>query len=59
MTTTRAQQLGEQAGKTDAARWSRDHECFDEIPNPFGVDSEAGSHEAWAEGYENEFELKR
>ena len=53
----RAKKLGEQAGCLDAVRWKVDSEDFEESANPFGLDSEPDFHEAWAEGYENQFEL--
>ena len=59
MNTERAKQLGEQAGEAGAARWKVDPECFEDTPNPFGIDSEPEFHDAWAAGYENEFELNK
>jgi hypothetical protein len=56
-TPARARALGWKAGKAAAIRYRRDPQCFEESPNPFGVDSEPALWEAWQDAYENAFEL--
>ena len=54
-----AKELGEDAGIAAATRYRHDPECFEDTPNPFGIDSEADLHEAWQSAYENEFEANK
>lgn len=54
-----ATRRGEAAGRADAKRYDQDPATFEATANPFGVDSEAPEHEAWADGYENTFEVNK
>jgi len=51
-----AEERGMNSGLLDARSYDSDPECFEETPNPYGVDTEDDLHEAWAVGYENTFE---
>lgn len=58
-TVSRALELGKDAGIAAAARCRYDLESFEDTPNPFGIDSEDGLHEAWQDAYENELEVNK
>lgn len=45
-TARRARELGEDAGITAATRFNKEIECFEDTPNPFGMDSEPDFHNA-------------
>ena len=50
---------GEKAGAAAAARYRGDPSCFEDTPNPYGIDSEPDLWEAWQEAYEGELELNQ
>jgi len=54
-----AKAAGEKAGIAAAVRYHHDPLCFEDTPNPYGVDSEPELWEAWQGTYEEEFELNR
>ncbi|MGD0537947.1 MAG: hypothetical protein ABSC03_09920 [Verrucomicrobiota bacterium] len=54
-----AKTTGEQAGTAAAARYRGDPSCFEETPNPFGMDSEPQLWEAWQDAYEEWFEINK
>ena len=58
-TARRARDLGEDAGIAAAIRFNKDIECFEDTPNPFGMDSEPDFYGAWQDAYEDAFEANR
>jgi len=58
-TPSMAKTAGEEAGTAAAARCHRDPLCFEDTPNPYGMDSEPELWEAWQDAYEEAFELNR
>lgn len=58
-TVEKARTLGREAGEAAAVRYGRDPDCFEDSPNPFGMDSEPELWEAWQEAYENAFEFSK
>jgi hypothetical protein len=50
---------GGKAGTAAAAQCRLDPLCFEDTPNPYGLDSEPNLWEAWQDAYEVEFELNR
>jgi len=54
-----AKTAGEKAGTAAAAQCRRDPLCFEDAPNPYGMDSEPELWEAWQDAYEEEFEQNR
>lgn len=54
-----AKTAGEKSGTAAAERYRRDPLCFEDTPNPYGIDSEPELWETWQAAYEGEFELNR